>query len=102
MINFRLGRIATAAAILTVLASSAAFPAAACPLDPVQPAPNGKHCVLRLTAAMSVTPHRLSTRPVRQLDWGWRTRPAVHSGALTSKAPLAPISLSETARENRR
>jgi hypothetical protein len=39
MINFRLGRIATTAAILTVLASSAAFPAAARPLDPIQPAP---------------------------------------------------------------
>jgi hypothetical protein len=35
MINFRIGRVASAAAILTVLASSAAFPAAARPLDPI-------------------------------------------------------------------
>jgi hypothetical protein len=40
MINFHLGRIATTAAILTVLASSAAFPAVARPLDPDQPAPH--------------------------------------------------------------
>ena len=40
MINFRIGRVASAAAILTMLASSAAFPAAARPLDPIYPAPN--------------------------------------------------------------
>ena len=39
MINFRRWRIATAAAILTMLAGSAAVPAAARPLDP-DPAPH--------------------------------------------------------------
>jgi hypothetical protein len=39
MINFRRWRIATAAAILTMLASSVAVPASACPLDP-DPAPH--------------------------------------------------------------
>jgi hypothetical protein len=62
MINFRRWRIATAAAILTILAGSVAVPAAACPLDP-EPAP-----------------HRSIAFPDSR-----RTRPAVHPGTLTSR-----------------
>jgi hypothetical protein len=50
----------------------------------------------RLTDVLSVTPDRSSACPLRQPDRGWRTRPAVHSGALTrpdaaAVSPRPPI-----------
>jgi hypothetical protein len=80
MINFRLGRIATAAAILTVLAGSASLPAAARPLDPDPPAP-------RLSVAFSDSPLAC---PLRRID-----RQLVRCDNLTGAGVPAPLFIPE-------
>jgi hypothetical protein len=80
MINFRFGRIATTAAILTVLASSAAFPAAARPIDPIQPAPN--HSI--------AFPYSALNCPLRRID-----RQLVRCDNLTGAGVPAPLFIPE-------
>jgi hypothetical protein len=79
MINFRRWRIATAAAILTILAGSVAVPAAACPLDP-EPAPHR-------SIAFPDSPRRY---PLRRID-----RQLVRCDILTGAGVPAPLFIPE-------
>ena len=79
MINFRGRRIATAAAILAVLAGSTAVPAAARPLDP-QPAPT-------YHIAFPDSPLRC---PLRRID-----RQLVRCDNLTGAGVAAPLFIPE-------
>ena len=79
MINFRRWRIATAAAILTILAGSVAVPAAACPPDP-DPA-----------AHRSITfPDSPRRCPLRRID-----RHLVRCDILTGAGVPAPLFIPE-------
>jgi hypothetical protein len=79
MINFRRWRIATAAAILTMLAGSVAVPAAACPLDS-DPAPHR-------SIAFPDSPRRC---PLRRID-----RHLVRCDILTGAGVPAPLFIPE-------
>ena len=79
MINFRRWRIATAAAILTVLAGSVAVPAAAYPLDP-DPAQHR-------SIAFPDSPRRC---PLRRID-----RQLVRCDNLTGAGVPAPLFIPE-------
>ena len=79
MINFGRWRIATAAAILTMLAGSVAVPAAACPLDP-DPAPHRRIAF----------PDSPLNCPLRRID-----RQLVRCDNLTGAGVPAPLSIPE-------
>jgi hypothetical protein len=79
MINFRRWRIATAAAILTMLAGSVAVPAAACPLEP-NSAPHR-------SIAFPDSPRRC---PLRRID-----RQLVRCDNLTGAGVAAPLFIPE-------
>jgi hypothetical protein len=79
MINFRRWRIATAAAILTILAGSVAVPAAACHLDP-DPAAHG-------SITFPDSPRRC---PLRRID-----RHLVRCDILTGAGVPAPLFIPE-------
>jgi hypothetical protein len=80
MINFRHWRIATAAAILTILAGSLAVPAAARPLDPDPP-------TLTQRIAFPDSPRRC---PLRRID-----RQLVRCDNLTGDGVPAPLFIPE-------
>jgi hypothetical protein len=79
MFNFHRWRIATAAAILTILAGSVAVPAAACPLDPD---PAGHRSI-----AFPDSPRRC---PLRRID-----RHLVRCDILTGAGAPAPLFIPE-------